>query len=109
MLSDKKLTWGHKGVGDDDEATQDEESHKADPSPKVAHGDGHNHLGWEVNSSKDHLDEIDADTEILEVHGQAVVGETDGEPIVKMETGLRQLNRREHVKDQAGKSLPAAT
>lgn len=71
---------GHKYIGQDGQAGQNNgQSLRGSPS-NVVHTKGSNQLGWDIDGPKSHLDKVDAETKVLKIHDEPIVGEASSKP-----------------------------
>lgn len=74
------LTSRHQDVGQDGQTGQDEGERLGEAPAHEGHGEHGHQLGRDVHGAEHQLDDVDVEVEVLQVHGQAVVGEARGEP-----------------------------
>lgn len=74
------LTRGDEDVGPDAEPGEDECPRLALPPAHPVHQHVHDHLGWDLDGTKDKLGQVDAEPKACQVHAHAVIGEGDTKP-----------------------------
>lgn len=74
------LTRRHKDERQDASSCQEQNDGLRGVPAQIAYGDHSDELGWDIDPTKDELENIEVDAKFLHTHSQTIVGKTGGKP-----------------------------